>query len=142
MSDSNNAPPDAYRKVERLQSYVGCPGKPISVNELQDTVQKRQKKKGAAAWWAYMHVVVVAGVDKKAKERYDEVKLQCSYCKALLSASNPSKSCGHHLRKLSSGLYECINLAKAREHVATYVDAPADSGQATGLQVSTFSRRY
>jgi hypothetical protein len=113
MSDSNNAPTAAYRKVEKPLSYVGCPGKPLSVHELQDTLQKLQKKKGAAALWAYMHVVIVAGVDNKAKERYDEVKLQCSHCNALLSASNPSKSCGHHLRKLSSGLYECINLAKA-----------------------------
>jgi hypothetical protein len=73
-------PPADYRKVEKQQSYVGCPGKPSSVNEMQVTLQKLQGKKGAAAWWAYIRVVIAAGVDHRRKGKGETRQGQVGLC--------------------------------------------------------------
>jgi hypothetical protein len=95
MAAGQDAAPEAYRRVDKLQTYMS---KSLPVQELVNLLTGF-KRKGTASWWSCFDVITTEAVDREAGEQYRCVKLQCNHCKAVLSANNPSKTSSQHLKR-------------------------------------------
>ncbi|RVW22541.1 hypothetical protein CK203_105664 [Vitis vinifera] len=69
--------------------------------------------KGKGAWyWAHLEPILVPNPDTGLPKA---VKLKCSLCEAVFSASNPSRTASEHLKRGT-----CPNFSSALRPISTY----------------------
>jgi hypothetical protein len=137
MAAGQDASPEAYQRVEKLQTYMS---KSLPVQDLVNLLAGF-KRKGTASWWSCFDVITTEAVDREAGEQYRCVKLQCNHCKAVLSANNPSKTSSQHLKRDGTH-YQCNKLVKARMHVSAMVDNSEAATQDSNTIVASSSQRF